>query len=141
MKNVIDYFTDRSEKSTKFHWVIITVSIFCYLVATSTTWWGLQYYPNTYSERNPLATLAFQYLGMIPTFIIVLFFIVIVMISIPYIFRQNKSIGIAANLGFLLFFMLDAGHNMYRISGYNLLFYLPYNITSTLFDLLGVARV
>ena len=136
MDDAIRYLSNHSEPQNKLHWLLIGFGLFWYLVAITTTWFYSFQYPYYY-EWNPLSALAFQYIGMIPTFLIALIFIIVAMVSVPYTFRQNKRVGIAINLCFVIFFLLDGGHNLYHFTG-NILVYIPHEITTNIMYSLGL---
>jgi hypothetical protein len=136
METILQYITDGSEKTTKIHWVLTMIGLFWYLTAIITTWLWSQTYPESY-ERNPVAAQVFQYFGMIPTFLIVLVLIVTIMISIPYIFRQKKQIGLALNACLVIFFILDGSHNLYLLTK-DILFYFPHQIIEQIMYTLGL---
>jgi hypothetical protein len=133
----IKYLSDKSESTNKIHWVLIGLGLFWYLTAVITTWLVLTE-KGIYVERDPLAATAFEYLGMIPTFLIMLVIISVIMLYVPYTFRNDKWMGLIINACFVLFFVLDGGHNAAILAGDNIILNIPYGITENIMIYLGV---
>lgn len=137
LDQAINYISDKSEPTNRIHWFLIGMGLFWYIIAITTTYFFLSE-RSIYAEVNPLATKAFIHLGMIPTFLIMLVAISIVMIYIPYKFRENKGVGIICNTAFLVFFFLDGGHNAYIFFDGIVPLAVPYRITENIVMYLGL---
>lgn len=136
LKEAINYLFDTSESTNKLQWILIIIALSWYAIAMITTWMTMSIGG---LERNPLAAIVFNYFGMIPTCIAMFTIITLIMINIPYIFRDNKRIGIICNTIFLVFFFLDGGHNTaIIIDTNNVLLSVPYNITENIYMYLGL---
>jgi Na+/H+-translocating membrane pyrophosphatase len=137
LEQAVKYISNKSEPTNRFHWGLIIIGIFWYLTAVIITWFTLT--ENTiYVEVNPISKVAFLYLGIIPTCVIMLILITITMIYIPYKFRNNKRIGLACNLALVLFFFLDGGHNAYIYFDWIAPLEVPYRITENVVMYLGL---
>lgn len=138
LEQAIKYLSDKSEPTNKIHWWLIIMGVFWHLTAVITTWYVLTKPGRIYIERNPLAATAFEYLGMVPTFMIMFVVVIIAMVYIPYKFRNNKVMGILCNTVFVIFFILDGGHNAAVLAGNNIILDIPYEITENIMMYLGV---
>ena len=137
LEQAIKYLSDTSEQTNRIHWFLIVVGIFWYLTAVIITWLVLTE-KSVYVEVNPLAKVAFLYLGMIPTCLIMLVVITAVMVYIPYKFREKKEIGLLCNSALVLFFFLDGGHNAYLFFDWITPLEIPYVIAENIVMYLGL---
>ena len=101
----------------KVHWFLIAAYSFLYTIAVYTTWYSLTAFPNgMFFERNPVAAQMFTQIGILPTFSLLFFVTLTVMLVIPIIFRPSPSIGIVVNSVIVIIIAFDAGNNIFQLT-------------------------
>jgi hypothetical protein len=146
IKDIVSHVLKSRDRIAYIHLGLISAGVLSYTIAISLTMYHLYTYPLRYAEMNPVAALSFHYLGLIPTFIVALVLLVIVMINVPYVFREKRLVGVICNVCIVLFFVVDMGNNLYWLFGdmYWLLgdtyrIFLPFKTAMhTMYNMIGV---
>jgi multisubunit Na+/H+ antiporter MnhB subunit len=109
----------------KRYWVFIGSAAFFATVSSATTYY-LASLEEHFMECNSISAALFDTIGMVPSMVLGVLFLIAVMVAIPYLFRQNEKPGVISMviMGLIvLYTALDAVNNISAIMG----FYETYN--------------
>jgi multisubunit Na+/H+ antiporter MnhB subunit len=109
----------------KRYWVFIGSAAFFATVSSASTLY-LASVEEHFMECNSISAAFFDTIGMVPSMVLGVLFLIAVMIAIPYLFQQNEKTGLISMIVMgviVLYTALDAVNNISAILG----FYETYN--------------
>jgi multisubunit Na+/H+ antiporter MnhB subunit len=109
----------------KRYWVFIGSAAFFATVSSASTLY-LASVEEHFMECNSISAAFFDTIGMVPSMVLGVLFLIAVMIAIPYLFQQNEKTGLISMIVMgviVLYTALDAMNNISAILG----FYETYN--------------
>jgi hypothetical protein len=103
----------------KRYWVFIGSAVFFSSVASASTLY-LASVEEHFMECNSISAAFFDAIGMVPSMVLGILFLIAVMVAIPYLFRQNEKAGFVSTfvMGLIvLYTAFDAVNNISAILG------------------------
>ena len=108
-------------KFDKRYWILIGAAMFFASIASASTWY-LALVRERFTECNSVSAVCFNTFGIVPCMVFGVFFLLPVMMAIPFIFGQNEQPGLLSVLVLgciVLYTFLDAANNISAIMGYH----------------------
>jgi hypothetical protein len=126
-------------KFDKRYWVFIGAALFCSIVSSGSTLY-LASVRKHFLECNSVSAECFMTIGMVPCMVLGILTMIVVMVAIPYIFRQNENLGVISMIlmGLIvLYTALDAVNNISAIMGYYEAYQAAHGILSSTNNVTG----
>jgi hypothetical protein len=126
-------------KFDKRYWVFIGSAVFFSTVSSASTYY-LASVEEHFMECNSISAAFFDTIGMVPSMVLGILFLIAVMVFIPYIFQQNENAGFISMLlmGIIvLYTALDAVNNVSAIMGFYETYHLSHGILSSTNNVTG----
>jgi hypothetical protein len=112
------------------YWVFIATAMFCATIASATTLY-MATIQEHFTECNSVSSACFLQFGMGPCMALGILVLPPVMITIPYILRQNESLGVLSVivLGCIVAYTaIDAVNNVAALMGYSQTYLIVHSV-------------
>lgn len=126
-------------KFDKRYWIFIAAAMFFATVASACTLYMASVQEH-FMECNSVAAAWFARIGMVPSMVLGILALVPLMVSIPYIFRQNEKTGLLSVLVLgciVAYTALDAVNDISAIMGYQHAYLLAHAVLDTTNNVTG----
>jgi hypothetical protein len=126
-------------KFDRRYWILIAAAMSCSSVASASTLYLASVQEN-FMECNSVSSACFAALGMVPCMVLGVLSLLPLMVSVPYLFRQNERPGLASVLVLLCivaYTALDAANNVAAVLGYHNLYLFAHSALSTANNVTG----
>jgi hypothetical protein len=123
----------------KRYWVFIGSAVFFSTVASASTYY-LASVEEHFMECNSISAAFFNTIGMVPSMVLGILFLIAVMVAIPYLFHQNEKAGIISMIVMgiiVLYTALDAMNNISAIMGFYETYHVAHRILSSTNNVTG----
>ncbi len=123
----------------KRYWVFIGSAVFFSTVASASTLY-LASVEEHFMECNSISAAFFDAIGMAPSMVLGILFLIVVMVAIPYLFHQNEKAGLISTLVMgliVLYTALDAVNNISAIMGFYETYHAAHAILSSTNNVTG----
>ena len=126
-------------KFDRRYWIFIGSAVFFATVSSVSTLY-LASVRKHFLECNSVSAECFMTIGMVPCMVLGILTMIVVMVAIPYIFRQNENLGVISMIlmGLIvLYTALDAVNNISAIMGYYEAYQAAHGILSSTNNVTG----
>jgi multisubunit Na+/H+ antiporter MnhB subunit len=126
-------------KLDRRYWIFIGSAVFFATVSSVSTLY-LASVRKHFLECNSVSAECFMTIGMVPCMVLGILTMIVVMVAIPYIFRQNENLGVISMIlmGLIvLYTALDAVNNISAIMGYYEAYQATHGILSSTNNVTG----
>jgi multisubunit Na+/H+ antiporter MnhB subunit len=126
-------------KFDRRYWIFIGSAVFFATVSSVSTLY-LASVRKHFLECNSVSAECFMTIGMVPCMVLGILTMIVVMVAIPYIFRQNENLGVISMIlmGLIvLYTALDAVNNISAIMGYYEAYQATHGILSSTNNVTG----
>jgi hypothetical protein len=123
----------------KRYWVFIGSAVFFSTVASASTYY-LASVEEHFMECNSISAAFFNTIGMVPSMVLGILFLIAVMVAIPYLFHQNEKAGVISMIVMgiiVLYTALDAVNNISAIMGFYETYHVAHRILSSTNNVTG----
>jgi hypothetical protein len=126
-------------KFDKRYWVFIGSAAFFSTVASASTYY-LASVEEHFMECNSISAAFFDTIGMVPSMVLGILFLIAVMVAIPFMFQQNEKAGSISMIimGLIvLYTAFDAVNNISAIMGFYETYHVAHGILSSTNNVTG----
>jgi multisubunit Na+/H+ antiporter MnhB subunit len=126
-------------KLDRRYWIFIGSAVFFATVSSVSTLY-LASVRKHFLECNSVSAECFMTIGIVPCMVLGILTMIVVMVAIPYIFRQNENLGVISMIlmGLIvLYTALDAVNNISAIMGYYEAYQATHGILSSTNNVTG----
>ncbi len=114
----------------KRYWIFIAAALACAVISSGITLY-LASVEENFMECNSVSAACFASLGMIPCMVMGILALLPVMVAIPYILRQNGSVGIPSMIllgAIVAYTAFDAVNNVSALFGYQQTYLIAHTV-------------
>jgi hypothetical protein len=121
------------------YWIFIGAAMACATLASACTLYMASVQVH-FMECNATSAACFSALGMVPCMVLGILSLLPIMVTIPYLFRQNERLGLASALVLsciVAYTALDAVNNVSAVLGYYDIYQFAHSALSTANNVTG----
>ena len=123
----------------RWYWILIGAAIFFATLASASTLY-LSSVQEQFMECNSTSAACFAAIGMVPCMLLGVLGLLPLMVTIPYLFRQNERPDLASVLVLsciVAYTALDAANNVAAILGYHHIYLFAHGVLDTANNVTG----